>query len=678
MSTRRASWIAVATFAAAALALVALPGHARAASGAVDEATAWPASLCGIASPQTSSTLVQSLDGAVHGCLRIPPTTRSTLGVALQSWVDQHAESWPVPTTGISTNLNPDGAFRLRVDATTVRPGQHVTLRLVYAHRHPADLSQSLDVCWDGCQSGIVETAMAHAISRSVVRATLVVPDAPWFAWSAGRVAVHPLASGADTVGVECLVASSGCALAPADAAVVVHLVAPLSTPCDATHACATLSLRAAVLQVGDVLVVSGRAPLEQLIGQPWGYSLTTTAAPKTHAPWLTLQGAASATEQVATLAPRTVRLRAPATWASQGRLHAVSATWSGTAAATPLDARGDVAWCDPGAIELTGPNGLVARLATATMAKALTGSGLSLVGVHVAPTCATALVDTANPRHAVAVLGTGVHGVIPPVVLVGLETSNGGATWHLIPTPHGAQPSWFGGFVTRGDRVEALFTPSPTVASGAVIAVEQTTLADLAWTTGTLTCPSTGPCTTFGPVVTGNCAMNPAFQQLLVGHVAAGVAAWGTTTWVSAVDGCASQELAVTAAHQLALLDPASSYPLLVSDDGGRTWHDVALPALSGLSAAPTTYGADLALAPDGSVLAQLRSPSTGAWSLWRLTPRATRWCAVRASLPRPLGAMSPIRVAGEDLVWTATAPSSTSARNVRLPLARLTCEAA
>ncbi|MGC8498584.1 MAG: hypothetical protein ACP5OV_03670 [Acidimicrobiales bacterium] len=671
MSRSQRPWSARGASAALVLALVitAAPG----ASGAEPSATTqWPTALCGPASPQSTSVLTQSLTGALHGCLRLGPTSSRSVSVAVQGFVTQHAELWSVPLTGQSTGLTGDGTFHLSATPSVVRPGQPVTLTMTYPHRHPADLSGYVDLCWDGCQSGLGEQGVpTHVVSARVVQARLVVPAAPWFQWTHGRVVVHPLASGTYPVGLECAVVGSGCALLPADAQVPVRLVAPASAPCDAAHACAALSVSATHAQVGDVLAVHGRAPLEAIIGQAFGFSLTTEPS-RPHEPWLRLAATASATEQTAVLAPRAVALTPLPPWRTEPAWHVVAASWSGLSSASPGPVAGDVTWCDPGVIVASGPAHPTVRIGTRGIVHALVGTGESLVGLLGPPTCASALVDPSQPLVAYAVVDVGAHGMIPPTLLAGLETTDGGRQWHLIPHPPRTTTGGFGGFVSLGSTVEAVFARS----SATTAAAETTAFGSTRWVSATLGCPLRGPCATWGPYQPGNCAMNGTWQSLLIGQTSPTGTRWGTSTWVTAVDACASVELAATGPRDLVLLDPTSTSSLLVSADGGRSWHAVALPHLAGL-ATGGGVGQGLALAPDGSLLAQV-TDGAGASVLDRLGVGASSWCHA-ATLATRLVSASPIRIAGDDVVWTTQSQTRPApVINHRLVAARLTCRPA
>jgi hypothetical protein len=209
------------------------------------------------------------------------------------------------------------------------------------------------DLCWDGCQTGIQEEGSAlHRVSPSTFHISFRVPDAAWFEGTGGGEAyVHPLTSGSYSIGIECVTVSSGCATQPADAQVMVHLTAPPPTSCASGKTCATLNLSSSVAQVGDVITFHGRAPLEMMIGRPWGMNLVVSLVMK----------------------PST-------TWADLGQVGALSSTWSGVDGMQAQTGSSLVAWCQPSAIVITGGSS-PRRLPIAGVALALRGTNLKAWG---------------------------------------------------------------------------------------------------------------------------------------------------------------------------------------------------------------------------------------------------------------------------------------------------------
>ena len=179
---------------------------------------------------------------------------------------------------------------------------------------------------------------------------------------------------------------------------------------------------------------------------------------------------------------------------------------------------------------------------------------------------------------------------------------------------------------------------------------------------------------------------MSNATQPLLLGPsgvTATSGVAWTTSPLVSSVDSCFPQQLVVGSPRELFLLDPSSQYPLQQSTNAGRTWTNVALPAISAANYGPDSVPTSnsLLLAPDGSLFAAITTPSGLAQDLFRLAPSATSWCQVPHAFGRTIassGSVGPLRVNGVNLMWNQTAyPSSgTSVSSMHVvPLSRLQC---
>jgi hypothetical protein len=205
---------------------------------------------------------------------------------------------------------------------------------------------------------------------------------------------------------------------------------------------------------------------------------------------------------------------------------------------------------------------------------------------------------------------------------------------------------------------VEALFVGSAqsaaTYGARTSVAVETTSNGAVSWMPSTLGCPSGGPCTVFGPSTPGNCAMNPQPEAVLVGptHGPLSGVAFGESRWVTTVNACYSQQLAVTRSGLELLADPSSPYPLLATDDGGHTWYNVRLPVLAGLGA-PGSSEESLVLATNDTLVASVQT-SNGRERLFLLRRRASSWCEVRGVLNASMSQLvSSLRISGDDLLW-------------------------
>ncbi len=641
--------------------------------------TSWPASGC--ASMGTDSVVTQSFSGEIHGCIRVPNVDKPGVVVSLQAYISQTAEKFAGTPSPISSGITADGVFRLSVAPTTVTPGEEINLIGRYPTTRPADAGNTADVCWDGCQSGItVQGVTVRWLNHRTFEVKFRAPQAPWFEYSHGRLGVHPLVSGINHLGIECLVVASGCALLPADAEVPVLLNVALPDLCRPITTCATLTLSSSRAQIGDVIVVHGWAPIESVIGQPWGFSLDASGAiGQTSHPAIRYLPTKCACEHTAVIAPRYVSLEPSRTWSSLGTLNPVALSWAGYADANPVPASTDIVWCGGTGVGVQAGNSLT-TLPTGDVATTLARTDLRFVGPQQAdPPCATGIVDPSRPGTVYAGFATGVGGIIPPVETAAMFTRDGGSIWQLVPVPLGHNASEFGGFRLDGRTVEALFGAQDSAGSPGDVAVEATSNGGVTWSQKPLSCPSAGPCVIFGPAIQGNCAMDGSPQLFLVGTSGGPMGAWSTSSWVTTVNGCFSQELVATSAKRAFLLDPSSSYPILTTLDGGATWSHVSMPPIPGLEVgASASLDSQLVLAPDGSLLALVPTASYLSHRLYRLYPRATSWCQVHAKglASEMSGYVQSLRTSGRLFVWTWSPTNRpTQVRHELAGLSKLTC---
>jgi hypothetical protein len=628
--------------------------------------TSWPAWCPGTPSslydnPTQNSDVSQLFNGSIKGCFRVPDDRSSTLHVAWQSFVPLNdSPNAPVSTNGVSDSFT-DGHFKLSLSTTNVHPGQHVTVigRYISGHRPPN--TESGILCWDGCQSGLQEEGQnLHWVSSTEFRTMLVVPSAPWFESYDGRASVHPLSSGTDTVGIECVTVTSGCATQAADTQVKVHLVAPKATWCTNTLPCGSLHVNSVHTAVGDVVEVRGRAPLVMLIDQPWGYWLEYSS--KSFGDRVVSFHSPVTTETTATIAPKTLQVATGATWSGQRFGSVDASSWSWTYSVSPAPNGTSFVTCGPNAIATSG-DGRTVSVPTASAGGVLVTHHLNVNGSKKAGACASAMVDPSDPSHVFASFYSAQQGVIPPSYLAGLYTTNDGATWHLVPTPKG-HTSWeFGGFQEAGTGIAAVFMSSNSAggdgASNITFTTEITTNGGASWSQSLLSCPNSraahAPCVIFGPSSPGNCAMNGQPESVYYGvpNEYRGGAIFKESRWITAVNACYSQELAATKSGTELLLDSSSIFPLVASRNGGRTWFNVQIPRLSGLGTGePNSW---LLIDSNGTLLTTA-SNNKGATSLYLLAPRASTWCRSLLLTKSFSTSMSPPRITGDDVFWSVT----------------------
>jgi hypothetical protein len=638
---------------------------------AIATASIPPSSVCG----SDGDNVSQSLNGDFTACVRVPALHSSSLVVALQAYLDGTLKENHSPTT-TTTAATPTGHLSLTLSSKTATPGESVTVTGHYSSEPPTTRASYANLCWDGCEGGLQEDgAQFHWTSAATFKVRLLVPETAWLVRSDGVVSVHPLQSGSYSVGIECIQLESGCALGRATAHTTIQLNAPAPKRCGSGQRCETMQLSTTKAQIGDVINLKGWAPLQLIIGRPFSYSISITAATPNQKYYplsysrLSENGGFSVV-----LTPRVLRVVPGETWANLGRIPYLSSTFAGPSPIEPEAGSALIAWCLGSGLVITGGPRPI-DVPSAGAVAALRGTNLTIFSSQSIPQCESVLLDPKHPSTVYAGFDSESDGSAPPVYVAALYTTNDGATWRTVPPPPGTTFDDFGGFTIEGNRVLALFAGPddynnrnvPQGTTNGLVSAEVTSNGGASWTSTTLGCPSAGPCTTLGPFESDNCGMNPAPQPLLLGPAGATASSgvrWTSSTWVTSLDSCVSPQLVVTSPHDLMVLDPSTQYPMLQSIDSGTTWSYVALPSIPGTNnatdGAPPGYS--LLLAPDGSLFVTITTPSGQQRELYRLDPTATSWCRV----PRVFGStgpstsVSPLRLSTSDLLWSeSTYPS-------------------
>ena len=640
-----------------------------------------PGSLC---APDEGDNVDQSLDGDFTGCFRAPNFPSSSIVVALQAFVEGVSDT---PTTALTTTTTSVPGVRVSLSplAKTVSPGEQVVLT---GHlNHSLTPRQTFaNLCWDGCGGLQEQGVQVRWLSSTKFEMTLRVPQTAWLVARDGGVSVHPLTSGSYQVGVQCLTSISGCALKPAEANVTLRLKAPTPQRCVRGHRCETMTVAPSMARVGDEVRVRGWAPVQDLIGPSFSYSISVTpGSSRTTYPRLAYSASKVGGSFNVVLTPTRVRIGSSPPWAKLGVVHPVSSTYSGPSAVAPAPDSSRVGWCEPSDIVVTGES-TRSTVSTAGVALALRGSTLHFFPASSTspPECTAVQLDPRFPDTVYAGFSAGQGASIPPIYLAPVYTTNDGDTWHTIPLPNGVSLEQFGGFAMDGGGVAALFNPNP-INSGefpqgtrnGYVTAEVTTNGGESWHASTLGCPAIGPCVALGPYSWGNCNMAEDVQPLLVGPpgpTALSAVKWRYSTWVTTLDSCSSQQLAVVSPKELFLVDPSSEYPLLRSTDSGVNWTNWELPPIPvanyGPDSAPLTNS--MVLAPDGSMFASISTPDGNRQDLYRLYPRAASWCLVPGAFsgasPDSLGSL---RVDTTDLLWNQASPAGMHS----VAFSKLTC---
>jgi len=220
-----------------------------------------------------------------------------------------------------------------------------------------------------------------------------------------------------------------------------------------------------------------------------------------------------------------------------------------------------------------------------------------------------------------------------PPILNVGVESSNGGQTWAAVPAPHGMTSSDFGGFQVEGRAVWAWWQSSK-----GTIAVEASQDGGLLWH---LVQPSklTSQVLLLGPVPASNYGQMSTQTEPIVTAVRG---AWKVLQHPVVNEGTITQ-LATLSNHATLWLGNLS-YPVEISTNGGQSFSYVNTPSVPG-----SLKSMELPLVrllPNGALLAQ--DPKTSAY--YRLNWGASQWKLV-PSADTLAGAT--ILVAGSKVYW-------------------------
>ncbi len=329
-------------------------------------------------------------------------------------------------------------------------------------------------------------------------------------------------------------------------------------------------------------------------------------------------------------------------TWASLGTL-----TPSGEQSAqygSPVDASSTsstYAWCGADGIDVVQTNGSVRHVSDTGVEAMLAARALNINHTSKVA-CDVVLTDPLDPNTVYAGFEAGQNHSIPPVATVAMYTSDDGATWHFIPPPVKMTYLDFGGFALRGNVVQAVFTNEVELASpSSRWSIEaQTEGGDGEWYLASLTCPTVGPCVTFGPELPqGACGMSNWLQALLVAVPGSlpGDPLWEGASWATGIPECDPALLFTDQHGDEYLVDFAMQDPLARSTDGGYNWQPVQLPERDGhkVGGSPIVGNDVTAVTPSGDLLVVLGPAYATRERLLLLTPGASQWCSVSGVLP-------------------------------------------
>lgn len=328
--------------------------------------------------------------------------------------------------------------------------------------------------------------------------------------------------------------------------------------------------------------------------------------------------------------------------WASLGTLipSAEQSSQYGSAVDTSTTSSA-YAWCGTNGIDVARTDGSVTSVSDAGVEAMLAARALNIN--HTSKVvCDVVLTDPLDPDTVYAGFEVGQNHSIPPVATVAMYTSNDGATWHFVPPPTKMTYLDFGGFALRGNVVQAIFTDEVTLArrSSRWSIDAEAAAGGETWDAVSLTCPTVGPCVTFGPEIPqGACGMS-SWQQALLVAVPGSLPSdplWEGTSWATGIAECGPALLFTDQHGDEYLLDFAMHDPLARSVDGGYDWQPIQLPKRDGhkIGGSPRSGDVVTAITPSGDLLVIPSTAYATTEKLLLLAPGASKWCSVRGVLP-------------------------------------------
>lgn len=624
----------------------------------------------------------------------------------------------PAKTTQESLpSATPTGAWMILVPDTG-KAGDKVTIE-GYLPGGPTAAEAANDpnlleaeVCWDGCQSGLQEISVPLTWSANEAghfRSELLVPP---IAWNTSQ-GPKSLVEGNYTVSMLCLGPEiSGCALQPGDPTTTFHLQSSTDQRCQPGQPCASLTFTPTGAAPGEIVEVSGWAPLDQILaGEAWGYDLNLTDPATGELYCLThltqdlngdLRGnflvpaslpssgilapgsypiALSSVHGLPVdqggpqlLAETTFELKQSQGWAG---LSEVQPSWiafgselmNPRLAQDPVDAN-RLAYCAPGEIKLSTDGGSTwSSVPTSHADQALAGSvyGLADFGSGQPVACLDISLDPVHPDsfYVTFQVVNKDYGA-PPVYYMGFATSDKGKTWQLVPPADPDLKEAFGGFWTDGQgTVQALYPMMGGSETSPTALVQESWDGGKTWQAGSLICPISQPCLRWGPAGGMIGGMGSPLPQGVLASQDGGQNWLSTPVSVELRMGGVNS--LITLPDNTALLAAGSeSYPLRRSADGGLSWEVMSLPPLPNSEFAGTYPG--LQMLPDGSLISQSTPAgnSSGEWAV--LPPGGSVWCPVSAALP---GVPVTLRFTASQALWYDPISQSIG----RAPLADFAC---
>jgi hypothetical protein len=582
-------------------------------------------------------------------------------------------------------SLSPDSGG----PGTTVRIDGYLPGGLPEDELKNDDYLTHADVCWGGCQNGLVESGLDVTWSAQApdhFSSQFVVPEIPWLAADG----LHPLKAGDYPVDIpyldpnatgcsQSIASKESCPVTPQVSATFHLTEGYRGSECQDASSCGYLRVTSEEGAPGDKIQVQGWAPLLQLIGQPFGYDLVLETQGGTSSQNLIyldtvqqeMDGSLTASFQVpqygydgAALSPGSYTLALRASGLTSGKntpavlvaptAFEISAApvWTARQRTAPLwiqpsasldsalslDALDPnrLAYCVDGAIRVSRDGGQSwASIPTSPVNELALPDDLVMDNSQ--PACTSVLLNASHPDSFYAVFGAKdkQYG-IPPIYYLPFYTTDRGKTWQLVPvqavqTSSPLVEGRFGGFWTDGKAVQALYLGETGGSNQAPsLLVKQTMNGGATWEQASLTCPPSGPCLRWGPAPGEISGMGADLLQDVMASFDQG-RTWSSTGETVDVRLPGPHELVALSQDEALVISGNAHYPLRYTSDSGRTWQALALPSLP-IAHPSWPYGfPGLQMFPDGSLL--VMDPDTGQW--WTLPPNARDRCPLEITSP-------------------------------------------
>lgn len=627
----------------------------------------WDSVRCPGGPPTEDASATQKPTGELTECVQVPDVPGGTYHLSLfQDMFQKVSPVLPSAAVGASPPVF------LSVSPGWARPGEAVTVTGTLGGPERAKPSSAW-FCWGGCPGGLSygEVPLDWRSSRTFT-ATLTAPEAPWVDLTTDRV-VSPVL-GSYELGVQCLEPAHECAFGAAEGETTVHLASSARYTCQAVPGCARLGVSPAVASPGQVVKVSGYAPvvqvspsgqvfageIEGVTGGPARQGVTFSASPNE------VNGAR---EVRVDMGGGKVRVTPAPSYAGLGYLAPLHQAIGGEppVSANPF-ALSTVSWCGSGDVVVQSPN-TIERVPIAPAVKAIARTGK--FGKATFSRCISVTLGkplSNGPSAVFEAFWVNSPGDFGTSDLVALYTDDDGAAWSFVPAPAGMSITDFGGFQYGPlGQVEALFGQS----SATVAEVQQSADGGAHWSRGSVACPEVGACIVLGAANVTGCNMAMGYQSLV--RSTDGGKRWQTIPAVRAgLPTCSLSEVVDLTRTDVLLVGAvgftayAGVYPVLLSRDSGASWQIVSLPALPGQPGVEWAQPSpDLVVRPDGGII----YASQPSWYL--LAPGASRWCLAAGVAPKATEAFQgfppSLTVVGTTIWWLNFGPgTSISAEHV------------